>query len=707
MDDKQLDKILSDIDVPEANENARKRAVNLAVAEFEQYQQKKSKNFQGFPILARLMDRTNQNDRRDPMEKASRKKLVYGGMATAFAVVLVATTSLYQLSNNTVGTGSTVTSAELSKVQFALNEEKSGKNFSSIAENITTAIPSPWRGPSDKKAQKAETEADFLAGQSLEMADAEVASPVPAAPPMMAQKMKRERLEEGRAQVGSVIQPAPADMDSVSPRYQDEGRDKFEKAEINPFKQVSEAPVSTFSVDVDTASYSFVRRQLNSGVMPNPDAVRIEEMINYFDYNYPLPESREQPFKPTVTMMDSPWAKGKKLMHIGIKGFDLQGERPKSNLVFLLDVSGSMNAPDKLPLLVNSLKMLVDNLNEDDKVSIVVYAGAAGAVLEPTAASDKTKIYNALNSLQAGGSTAGAAGINLAYQLAEENFDEEAVNRVILATDGDFNVGITDREKLQDFVEEKRKTGIFLSVFGFGQGNYNDHLMQTLAQNGNGIAAYIDTLSEARKILVEEATSSLFPIAKDVKIQIEFNPDAVAEYRLVGYETRALKREDFNNDKVDAGDIGAGHTVTAIYEIVPVGSEATSVDPLRYGDKEETPAKTEEASDFDGEYAFLKVRYKLPKEDTSKLLTTPVTTANDAGSIKDMIENADNNSLMNDIAFSTSVAGFAQMLKDDKHLQDLSYDDIIETANKTKGEDPFGYRTEFIQLVRLAKSIDN
>ena len=705
MDDKQLDKILSGIDVPEANENARKRAVNLAVAEFEQYQQKKSKKFQGFPILARLMDRTNQNDRRDPMEKASRKKLVYGGMATALALVLVTSTSFYTISQSTRSGGGSAQQAELNKVNFALDEGKSDKNFSSIAGNVTSA-PEP--------------EADFIAQESLQVADAENRSrteeairsaqsavPMPVSPPKGALPLQFGGVAESRAKIGNVINPAPVDMDVQLPRYQDEGRDKFEEIEINPFKQVGEAPVSTFSVDVDTASYSFVRRQLNNGIMPNPDAVRIEEMINYFDYNYPLPESREQPFKPTVTVMDSPWAKGKKLMHVGIKGFDLQGERPKSNLVFLLDVSGSMNAPDKLPLLVNSLKMMVDNMNEDDKVAIVVYAGAAGAVLEPTAASDKSKIYNALNSLKAGGSTAGAAGINLAYQLAEENFDEEAVNRVILATDGDFNVGITDREKLKDFVEEKRKTGIFLSVFGFGQGNYNDHLMQTLAQNGNGVAAYIDTLSEARKILVEEATSSLFPIAKDVKIQVEFNPKAVAEYRLVGYETRALKREDFNNDKVDAGDIGAGHTVTAIYEIVPIGSEATSVDPLRYGEKDQQPEKAEEASDFDGEYAFLKVRYKLPKEDTSKLLTTPVTKANDVGSIKNIIDEADSTGLMNDIAFSASVAGFAQMLKDDKHLQDLSYDDIIETANKTKGEDPFGYRTEFIQLVRLAKSIDN
>ena len=355
--------------------------------------------------------------------------------------------------------------------------------------------------------------------------------------------------------------------------YKDEGRDKFDEITFNPIKLVGEEPVSTFSIDVDTASYAFVRRQLNNGTLPQKDAVRVEELINYFNYNYPLPEDRSKPFKPTVALYPTPWNENTKLLHIGIKGYDIvPAEKPRSNLVFLLDVSGSMNSPDKLPLLRNSFSLLVDSLDPEDTVAIAVYAGAAGTILEPTKVKEKSKILAALNRLHAGGSTAGGAGIQLAYSLAEMNFDKEAVNRVILATDGDFNVGITNQNELKSFIERKRKSGIFLSVLGFGQGNYNDALMQALAQNGNGNAAYIDSLNEARKVLVDEAGGTLFTIAKDVKIQIEFNPARVHDYRLIGYETRMLKQEDFNNDKVDAGDVGSGHSVTAIYEITPVES---------------------------------------------------------------------------------------------------------------------------------------
>ena len=387
-----------------------------------------------------------------------------------------------------------------------------------------------------------------------------------------------------------------------------------------------------------------------------------------------------------------------------------------------------MSQQDKLPLLKNSLKLLLNTLNPDDTVAIAVYAGAAGTVLEPTKVSDKSTIINALDNLQAGGSTAGAAGIKLAYQLAQENFDDEAVNRVILATDGDFNLGMSNHEELKKYIEDKRESGVFLSVLGFGQGNYNDQLMQALAQNGNGVAAYIDSLSEARKVLVEEAGSSLFPIAKDVKIQIEFNPEMVSEYRLIGYETRALAREDFNNDKIDAGDIGAGHTVTAIYEITPKGA-TPSVDPLRYGDAEKVdecppcpegqagtppvtcaacPAEAESSDEFSGEYAFLKMRYKLPKENTSKLITTPVTDSNwgalepiQCGPAEDCVQ-----SVSNDVRFSTAVAAFGQKLQGGKYLNDYSYDDIIALAQEGKGGDEFGYRNEFINLVRLAKSLD-
>ncbi|MEE8455683.1 MAG: VWA domain-containing protein, partial [Limibaculum sp.] len=354
--------------------------------------------------------------------------------------------------------------------------------------------------------------------------------------------------------------------------YQDQGRDNFAEIEANPVKVTAEEPVSTFSIDVDTASYSFMRKALMQGVLPQKDSVRIEEMINYFPYAYQGPSSRETPFRADVQIIPTPWNSQTRLMRIGIKGYALAAdEKPRANLVFRIDSSGSINAPDKLPLLINSFRLLLDALDADDTVAIVTYAGSAGTVLEPTKVAEAGKILAALEQLHSGGSTAGAEGIRQAYRLAEQSFDAEGVNRVILATDGDFNVGITDMDELQGFVERKRETGVLLSVLGFGRGNYNDALMQALAQNGNGQAIYIDTLNEARKALVEEAGSTLFPIAKDVKIQIEFNPATVAEYRLIGYETRLLAREDFNNDRVDAGEIGSGHTVTALYEITPVG----------------------------------------------------------------------------------------------------------------------------------------
>ena len=366
------------------------------------------------------------------------------------------------------------------------------------------------------------------------------------------------------------------------PGATEKGRDRFAAAAANAVKSVASEPVSTFSIDVDSASYSFVRRALNSAELPPKEAVRVEEMINYFPYAYPLPEDRSAPFRPTVTVLPSPWNATNKLVHIAIKGYDVpKAERPRANLVLLIDTSGSMAPEDRLPLLKNAFRMLIDTLRPDDTVGIVTYAGQTHAALEPTKVADKRKILEAIERLHAGGSTAGGAGIQEAYRMAEGAFDKAAVNRVILATDGDFNVGITSVDELKSFIERKRETGIYLSVLGVGRGNYNDALMQALAQNGNGVAAYIDTLNEARKVLVDEVSSTLFPIAKDVKIQVEFNPAMVAEYRLIGYETRLLQREDFNNDKVDAGDIGSGHTVTAIYEVTPVGSPKF-VEDLRY-----------------------------------------------------------------------------------------------------------------------------
>lgn len=472
--------------------------------------------------------------------------------------------------------------------------------------------------------------------------------------------------------------------------------DKFSQTELNSIKQVAKEPVSTVSVDVDTASYSYVRRTINSGQNINKNSVRIEELINYFDYDYPYPQNSTTPFKPSMSVFPTPWNENTKLLHIGIKGYDIQPEqKPRSNLVFLIDVSGSMSDKDKLPLLKNAFRLLVENLDPDDTVSVVTYAGYSGTALHPTKASNKARILSVIDSLGSGGSTAGAQGIRQAYALAESNFDKEGVNRIILATDGDFNVGMTNHEQLKKLVEEKRKNGVFLSILGFGRGNYNDQLMQVLAQNGNGNAAYIDNLNEARKVLVQEASSTLFPIAKDVKIQIEFNPNLVSEYRLIGYETRMLKREDFNNDKVDAGDIGSGHTVTAIYEITPAGSKAKMVDDLRY-QKEKVVDNKVTTTGNNTEYAFLKMRYKLPKEDKSKLIEIPVNTSLEYNHI---------NQTSTEVRFATAVAAFGQKIRKESFVNSMPYDNIIKLAQGSTSNDKFGYRSEFINLVRLAKSL--
>ncbi len=497
----------------------------------------------------------------------------------------------------------------------------------------------------------------------------------------------------GGAQPQMTYLPAPVVQEELVAAPQ-ENRERFGKADANPVKRVATDPVSTFSVDVDTASYAFVRRSLMEGQVPERDAVRVEEMVNYFPYDWPRPASAAEPFKATVTLTPTPWNGGTRLMHVAIKGYDVvPAEAPKANLVFLIDVSGSMDEPDKLPLLKGAFRLLVEKLKPQDTVSIVTYAGNAGTVLEPTAVKDKAKILAAIDTLQPGGSTAGAEGIDAAYGLAEKAFVKGGVNRIMLATDGDFNVGPSSDEDLKRLIEDKRKSGIFLSVLGFGRGNYNDALMQTIAQNGNGTAAYIDTLAEAQKTLVEEAGSSLFPIAKDVKLQVEFNPAAIAEYRLIGYETRALKREDFNNDKVDAGDIGSGHSVTAIYEVTPKGSPAALNDDLRYAEAEKSAAETGENN---GELAFLKIRYKKPDGDKSELITTPVTETNAVPSLAEA---------SNDVRFSVAVAAFGQKLFGVTALADYSYDSVIDLAAAAKGADPFGYRAEFVNLARLAKGL--
>jgi Ca-activated chloride channel family protein len=465
-------------------------------------------------------------------------------------------------------------------------------------------------------------------------------------------------------------------------------REKYENFDSNPVKLVAEDPVSTFSIDVDTASYGAVRRYLQGGTLPPRDAVRVEELINYFDYDYARPERQDAPFATHVTLFPTPWNPHTQLLQIGLRGYDLVSEkRPVANLVFLVDVSGSMQDENKLPLVKQSLRLLVNELSPGDRVAMVVYAGAAGTVLEPTPGSERARILAAIDRLEAGGSTAGAEGIRQAYQLAEANFDAKAINRVLLATDGDFNVGIADPERLEDFVTEKRASGVYLTLLGFGGHNYNDLLMQKLAQAGNGHAAYVDTLREARKLFVDELGSTLFPIAQDVKVQIEFDPKAVAEYRLIGYETRLLAREDFNDDQKDAGEIGAGHRVTALYEITPVGSPARRVDPLRY-------AKPETSSGAPtGELAYLRLRYKLPGRSESMRIERPI-----------LASELVRGEIPQEARFAAAVAALGQRLRGDTHLGGFDFDQVLALAQGARGADPFGYRAEFVDLVRAARS---
>jgi len=459
----------------------------------------------------------------------------------------------------------------------------------------------------------------------------------------------------------------------------------FVNSSPNTLKIVSENPVSTFSIDVDTASYSFVRSSIMNNQMPHRNAVRVEEMINYFSYDYASSDETDEPFATSVAVLKTPWNEHTKLVRVGIQGKNISKEdRPSLDLVFLIDTSGSMEAYNKLPLLKKSLPLLLAQLKPTDRVSIVTYAGVSGIALEPTAASDRNTILGSLDTLTAGGGTAGHEGLQTAYRLAEKMRAPGRIGRVILATDGDFNVGISDDEELKRYVEDKRKNGVYLSVLGFGEGYYNDGLMQALAQNGNGIAAYIDTLSEAMKILVDQASGTLVPIANDVKIQVEFNPATVAEYRLIGYETRALAREDFNNDKVDSGDIGAGHTVTALYEITPVGSAAQKSDKLRY------------QSIADGsnsqELGFLKLRFKVPGQSESQLIETPI------------IDGKAQNTA--DAKFSAAIAGFGQLLREDtKYLGNWSYINAVNLAQSAKGADQFGYRAEAVKLMQRALAL--
>ena len=475
-------------------------------------------------------------------------------------------------------------------------------------------------------------------------------------------------------------------------RSRDRHAENYDDHGENPFRTATADPLSTFSIDVDTASYANIRRFLNEGSLPPEAAVRIEEMINYFKFDYPQPKG-EQPFSITTELADCPWNPKHRLALVGLKGREFAAkDTPARNLVFLIDVSGSMDSPDKLPLVRHGMRMLANGLNNKDRVAMVVYAGASGVVLESTPGDRHEKIGRAIDHLHAGGSTNGGAGIRLAYRLARDTFISGGVNRVILATDGDFNVGVTDQKELQRLIERERESGVFLSVLGVGTGNINDALMETLADKGNGNYAYLDSMHEAHRVLVKEAGSTLVTIAKDVKIQVEFNPKAVNAYRLIGYENRMLRDQDFNDDRKDAGEIGAGHSVTAIYEIVPAGVaiDRPRVDPLKYSPAPPAPARAA-AAKYDDELMTVKLRYKAPDGDESRLTsavivnrTAPMTT---------------------NLGFASAVAEAGMLLRGSGHVKGGSYAAAIARARKFRGEDADGYRAEFTRLMELAVSL--
>ena len=506
-----------------------------------------------------------------------------------------------------------------------------------------------------------------------------------------------------------VVQAVPPPSPSLGYKYSQNSRgaiapevasqDVFEAFAVNPYMRVIEEPVSTFSSDVDTASYSIARRQLKAGRLPEKDAIRIEEILNYFDYDYSKPKSKREPFKPSINIVDSPWNAQTQLIHIGVQGYEPpKSKRPPMNLVFLVDTSGSMDAQDKLPLLKQSLNVLIENLEKEDRVSIVAYGPRMETVLVPTAGNRKADIRAALEPLHADGSTNGEAGLQQAYRVAAQSFITEGTNRVILATDGDFNIGISDPAELKRFVEDKRESEIYLSVLGFGQGNLKDDRMQSLAQNGNGVAYYIDGLNEAEKVFGSDFSKNLVPIADDLKLQVEFNPALVSEYRLLGYETRALARQDFNNDKVDAGDIGAGHSVTAIYEILPTGVGAGFVDPLRYGQAATIPTRLAptRSTGFDQEYGFLKLRYKRPGEANSNLISAPI------------LRKAAHSSLSNaprETRWAVAVGGYGMALRRDDYAENIDLAELSKIAKDAKGRDKYGYKSEFLDLMKLTNEL--
>ncbi len=642
---------------PAVDPTAKADALRLAMENFDRLQG----SLQGSTDTLRLMDDRPSEGRGSlggvlaMLKKLTSKPAL---SATTSAVALIAGMAvILPLMNRTDAPESIAVDAVVVEADLSKN--------TAVAEGVAQAAPVA------KAAPEGAPERAMTRMAMPESADAMLAAP---ALEHQSEPMMEPMLE-------AMVAPSMVAADMAAPPMPD--TEAFANAPSNPVMVTAETPVSTFSIDVDTASYSVVRQSLNAGTLPDPSMVRVEEMVNYFPYAYPAPDAGKA-FRPTVTVMPTPWNPGTRLVHIGIQGALPEVDaRPPLNLVFLIDTSGSMDDPAKLPLLRQSLALVLPQLRAEDQVAIVTYAGSAGQVLPPTAASDRTAIMAALDRLAAGGSTAGAEGIALAYDVAQGMTAPGEVSRVLLATDGDFNVGIDDPEALKTFIADQRKAGVYLSVLGFGRGNLDDATMQALAQNGNGMAAYIDSLSEARKVLVDQLSGALFPIADNVKIQVEWNPATVAEYRLIGYETRALRREDFNNDKVDAGDIGAGAQVTAIYEITAPGSAALLNDPLRYGAAALAAAGAE--------LGFLRLRHVEPGATDSQLQETAI--------LPDMTDTGA------EARFAVAMAGFGQMLTGATYLGDWGWDQAIALAQDARGEDPFGYRSEAVTLMRLAQAL--
>lgn len=519
-------------------------------------------------------------------------------------------------------------------------------------------------------------------------------SVAPAPKPASEPKVAAEQMAVGALKMQGLSRQTmmAAPMDAWQPPQ--ENREKYQHLTDNPVKLTRQDGVSTFSLDVDTGAYSNVRRFLKQGQLPPADAVRVEELLNYFSYDYPAP-AKGHPFAVSTEVAPAPWNADHLLLRVGVKAVEAQAPAlPPANLVFLVDVSGSMDSPDKLPLVQSTLRLLVDQLRPQDKVSLVVYAGRTAVELEPTPGTDKAKIHAAIARLQAGGSTAGEAAIKLAYQQARAGYIKGGINRILLATDGDFNVGVTDTEQLKDMVARERESGISLTTLGFGQGNYQEQLMEQIADVGNGNYSYIDSLDEGRKVLVEELSATFNTVAADVKLQLEFNPDQIAEWRLIGYENRVLREEDFRNDKIDAGEVGAGKSVTALYELTPVGKPTLHA-PRRYGAADEAVSKPKSGST---ELGFLRVRYKKPGESTSVELSQAIAGPASAQLVTKMAPSRD-------FRFAAAVAGFGQLLRGGKQTGTLDYDAVRKLAEEGAAEDKQGYRREFVKLVGLAKAL--